>query len=248
MPMTAYIDTLWCSPLKGARGHRQRCLALDTTLGVRDDRQYAIRRRPGDLGVWAQKGVYHVCMNTPKMALEQAVFAEGDPDSGKLHAHYLRGLASRLGIQGDAQVQYAGNAYSLHDTKGAYVSFINLASVRALSQYMAQEIDPRRFRMNIWMEGLEPFEELTWVDAFPSTKEIMVGDCRLRVDHECKRCRATWANPDTGVHDVDIETALTELMTKRGYQSPRNETCVMGILAVPLEDGIVRKGDRIELV
>ncbi len=246
--MTALIDTLWCFPVKGMRGHKQRSLFLDTTLGVRDDRQFAIRRRPGDLGVWAPKGVYHVCMNTPKMALERPVFVDGDIDSGKLHERYLQELAGRLGVQGDVQVQYADKAYSLHDTKGAFVSLLNLASVRALSKFVGQQLDPRRFRMNIWMEGLEPFEELTWVNASPGTREIMVGECHLRVDHECKRCRATWANPDTGVHDIDLETALTELMTKRGYLSPRQEKCVMGILAVPLEEGLVRKGDRIELV
>jgi hypothetical protein len=31
---------------------------------------------------------------------------------------------------------------------------------------------PSRFRMNIGMKGLEPFEELTWVDKFPGTMEI----------------------------------------------------------------------------
>jgi uncharacterized protein YcbX len=100
------------------------------------------------------------------------------------------------------------------------VSFLNLASVQALSKFVGQEIAPTRFRMNIWMMGLEPFEELTWVDKFPGTIEILVGNCRFRVDDACERCRAIEANPETGQYDVKVLESLSEMMQQRDYRSP----------------------------
>jgi uncharacterized protein YcbX len=148
----------------------------------------------------------------------------------------------------ELQVQLAAGAYSLHDTKGAFVSFLNLASVQALSDFMGTEIDPRRFRMNVWMTGLDAFEELTWVDRYPGSQEMTVGDCRFRVDDACERCKAPEANPENGKYDLEIRKALNDLMRKRNYTSPhRGIPCVMGILAAPLEESVIRKGDEIKL-
>ena len=126
------------------------------------------------------------------------------------------------------------------------MSFLNLASVDALSAFMGQEIVPSRFRMNVWMAGLEPFEELTWVDKFPGTREILVGDCCFRVDDACERCRAVEANPATGEYDLDVLARLSAMMERRGYKSPhRGVSHVMGILASPLNQGIIRRHDAI---
>jgi uncharacterized protein YcbX len=242
--------TLWSSPLKGAHGKTSPYLTVDPTLGVMYDRQYALRRRPGgDLTAWAPKAAFFVCMNTPQMAKERPLFNGGRLTSGELHPLYLLELAGRLGVEGNLQVQYAANKYSLHDTKGAFVSLLNLASVRALSEFMGVEVDPHRFRMNIWMTGLEPFEELNWVDAYPGTNEIQVGECRLRVDDACERCKAPEANPDTGKYDLEIQAALDAMMSQRGYKSPhRGVPRVMGILAAPLYQGTIQVADKIELL
>ncbi len=248
--MTASVDTLWRSLMKGARGHRRRYLFIDPIVGVKDYRNCAIRRRPGNMNEWAPKAAFYLCMNTSKMAIEQPVFIDGtgDDDTSKLDPTYLRELAERIGVEGELQIQHAGGSYSLHDTKGAFVSFLNLASVRALSEFMGQEIDPRRFRMNVWMTGLDPFEELTWVDKYPGTREILVDDCRFRVDDACERCKAPEANPATGQFDLEIQAALDAMMTKRGYKSPHRGTPrVMGILAAPLDEDVIRKGARIVL-
>jgi uncharacterized protein YcbX len=42
--MTGVIDDLWRYPFKGARGHRPEFLTIDPTVGVMEDRRYAIRR------------------------------------------------------------------------------------------------------------------------------------------------------------------------------------------------------------
>lgn len=242
--MTASIESLWRSPLKGAWGCKQPYLEIDPVVGVFDDRQYAIRRLPGPMSEWAPKTNFYVCMNTAQMAIEEPVLLEGG-----IQGAYLDGLAKRIGAEDGFDVQYAAHKYSLHDTKGGFVSLVNLASVQALSECMGVEIDPRRFRMNVWMTGLDPFEELTWVDQFPGTKEITIGECRFRVDDACERCKAIEANPSTGQYDLQVLKGLKALMSPRGYKSPRRGTSiVMGILAAPLHEGEIRVGDEIKLV
>lgn len=103
--------------------------------------------------------------------------------------------------------------------------------------------------MNVWMNGLQPFEELTWVDAYPGTRIIEVGECRFRVDDACERCKAIEANPTSGIYDIELQAALGEMMSKRGYKSPhRGVPRVMGILAQPLNDGEIAEGQRVRLV
>ena len=45
------------------------------------------------------------------------------------------------------------------------VSLINLATVRSLEEQWGYEIDPLRFRANIYIDGAEPWEEFDWVGA-----------------------------------------------------------------------------------
>src|SRR5581483_8061254 len=116
------------------------------------------------------------------------------------------------------------------------VSFLNLASLRALEGETGWSIDPARFRMNVWYESGAAFSELAWADEFPGKKRIAVGDLTLRMQDACERCLATEANPRTGERDLPVLTALESLLKKRGYRgSPhRGVFYVMGFLAVPL--------------
>ncbi|NNE78944.1 MAG: MOSC domain-containing protein [Silicimonas sp.] len=90
------------------------------------------------------------------------------------------------------------------DTDFPSVSLGNLATLRALSDRMDRDLDPRRFRINIWIEGPEPWEEFTWVG-----QTIHVGDVPFHVDSPITRCLATAANPDTGQRDADTLGALS---------------------------------------
>lgn len=241
--MPATVDTLWRAPLKGARGHRVQHLLVDPIVGVWDDRRFAVRRRAGDMTTWVPKAAFHVGMNTPEMAAEEPI-QNGDG----IDRQYLAALGTRIGAKDGFALHEADQSYSLHDTKGAFVSLINLASLQALSQFMGVDIDPTRFRMNVWITGLQAFEELTWVDTFPGTREITIGTCRFRVDDACERCKATEANPSTGRYDLEVREALRALMSSRGYTSPQRGTpVVMGILVAPLARGTLHRGDVIML-
>jgi uncharacterized protein len=243
-------------PVKGARGRRPDSLHIDPVLGVCGDRRFAIKRRPDQPDAWAAKVHFRVCMNTPRMAAQTPVFLKGR-DGGEaspaLDRNWVQELAQLLGENELATLDTKG-AYSLVDTNphqyGPTVSFLNLASLRALEMATGWEIAPERFRMNVWYDDDEPFSELAWADSFPGTREISVGDLRLRIQDACERCLAVEANPTTGQRDLALLDAIEALLRKRGYAgSPhRGSFHVMGFLATPLMEATVTRGQPVRLL
>jgi uncharacterized protein YcbX len=93
----------------------------------------------------------------------------------------------------------------MSDANFASVSVLNLASLRALGQKLGQSLDPRRFRGNLWIEGLAPWEEFDLVG-----KRLKIGAAELEVIEPIGRCRATEANPETGRRDAATLAALED--------------------------------------
>lgn len=83
------------------------------------------------------------------------------------------------------------------------VTLCNLASHRAVEKQMGQDLSIHRWRGNIWIDGLEPWEEFNWLD-----REIRIGGATVRVRERTERCLATTANPKTGKRDADTLAAL----------------------------------------
>ncbi len=256
----AHIAELWKYPLKGARGIRVRELEVDQFVGVRGDRWGAVEmppekregkgHKPLEQGMHHKKGNFYVCMNTPIMATEVPVYDSFMPaphGGGALTAEYMVSLAKRLAT-GDLTVHYSdGKTFSYHDTKGAFVSFGNLATHQFLERELGRSIDKDRWRFNGWLSDLEAFEELSWIDAFPGTLKIKSPLALFRGDDECERCPAINVDPLTGKRDT-LLMDLKRVMDRRSHRSPhRNLPQVMGILVAPLAEGLIEVGDEIAL-
>jgi uncharacterized protein YcbX len=110
------------------------------------------------------------------------------------------------------------------------VAILGLASLRALGQVMALDLDPRRFRGNLWIDGLAPWEEFDWVG-----REIRVGHAVLKVVEPIGRCAATEASPATGRRDAPVVKAL---------RAATGETC-FGVYATVVSGGDVALGDAV---
>lgn len=125
-----------------------------------------------------------------------------------------------------ARIVNAGDR-GLSDTDYASISLLNLASIRALSDRLGQKLDPRRFRGNLWIDGLAPWEDFDWVG-----QTITIGDVQFHVEERIERCLATAANPDTGRRDADT---LGALETGWGHRD-------MGIYLTALTDARLETG------
>lgn len=124
----------------------------------------------------------------------------------------------------------AENAH-LTDVPDAWVSVASLASNDDLSERMGQTLSPERWRANLWLEGLTPWEEKDWPG-----KTVRIGGVDLRVEREITRCKATMANPETGRRDADTLGALNDL----GHQE-------FGLYASVMTDGTIRCGDPVHV-
>lgn len=109
------------------------------------------------------------------------------------------------------------------------VSILSRDSVAAFAADVGAPVDPRRFRMNVDVEGWLAWAELDAVGA-----EVTLGGARLRILLRTKRCAATEVNPATAERDLPIPRLLRQ---RRGHMD-------MGIYAEVVESGPVRIGDE----
>jgi uncharacterized protein YcbX len=112
------------------------------------------------------------------------------------------------------------------------ISVINLATVRALEETLGKPVDPRRFRGNLLVDGIEPWSEFDLLD-----QTFLIGDIIVRGVRRTKRCPATEVNPDTATRDIRVPL---ELLERYGHGD-------LGIYVTVLAGGMLRVGDRISL-
>ena len=100
------------------------------------------------------------------------------------------------------------------------------------------DVDARRFRMLIELEGASPHEEDTWVGG-----RIALGETVLEVSAPVARCAMTTHDPETGLRDVDTLRAIKEY---RG-QVDGNDL-MFGVKAQVEAPGIIRVGDEVRVL
>jgi uncharacterized protein YcbX len=93
--------------------------------------------------------------------------------------------------------------HSFSDVAMKCVHIVNLASVRDLERVEGRSVDPLRFRANVYIDGLEPWVERSWVG-----REITLGGVRCTVVDETSRCEATNVDPTTGARDMAIPSLI----------------------------------------
>jgi uncharacterized protein YcbX len=87
------------------------------------------------------------------------------------------------------------------------LTLVSYASVADLARRGRRDeaLDSRRFRLNLELEGCEPYDE----DAWEGTR-VQVGDAVLRVLGQVPRCVVTTQSPDTGIKDWNTLTQIAK--------------------------------------
>jgi hypothetical protein len=122
--------------------------------------------------------------------------------------------------------------HSFCDHKSQVISLIGLGSLRALEAAVGAKRDKRRFRANIYIEGIAPWEEFNWLG-----RTIKIGEVTAIVQERIDRCGATTVNPDTAERDAN---PVKELQQNFGHIE-------LGIFAEVLSSGVIRTGDTIRV-
>ena len=132
-----------------------------------------------------------------------------------------------------------GHTSQFQDRPRGFVSVHGRGSVLALGEALGREVDERRFRSNIAVEGLAPWDELQWAGR------VRIGAAEFVVSHQIVRCLATHANPETGERDAPVMTTLTRTF---GQEQPTLGTLLLPAGGTAEAGAAIHLGDQVEVL
>jgi uncharacterized protein len=224
--MSGHVAAIFRHPVKGFTPESLNHVDLAPGEGFPHDRVYAVENGPSGFDpaapAWTSKQKFTVLAAIPKVAAARTRFddatgvlsaeAEGrptyagrlsEPEGREAFAAWLTDFLDAEDVRGPLKVVDARGPFRFTDHPLGQVSIINLASVRDLSEKMGVELDPLRFRGNLYVEGWPAWAENDWAD-----RELMVGWARAKVFKPIVRCAATEVDPATGIKDLEVVKAL----------------------------------------
>jgi GntR family transcriptional regulator/MocR family aminotransferase len=244
------VSKIYRYPIKGLSAQPLSNVVLEADKPFPQDRIFALVRPGAPIDrndpKWAKKGLFVMLMLEENLARVSTFL---DPDSLVLTIRQgnQQVMAAQLADEGDrakvesflwqllptlraapALVRSAGGHFM--DKPDNVISLINLATVRSLEQLWGLEIDPLRFRANIYIDGAKPWEEFDWVGS-----DIRIGGTVFGVDRKNGRCGATNVNPATGRRDLDIPGSLRAAF---GHKN-------LGVYLMVREGGQIAVGDNV---
>jgi GntR family transcriptional regulator/MocR family aminotransferase len=244
------VSKIYRYPIKGLSAQPLSSVVFDADKPFPYDRIFALVR-PGapidrDDPKWAKKGLFVMLMLeenlarvntsldldslllTVKQGNAQVISAQlaDEADRTKIESFFWQLLPTLRAPP--LLVRSAGGHFM--DKPDNVISLINLATVRSLEAQWGMEIDPLRFRANIYIDGARPWEEFDWVGS-----EIRIGGAIFAVDRKNGRCGATNVNPTTGRRDLDIPGSLRAAF---GHKN-------LGVYLVVRDGGEIAVGDSV---
>jgi uncharacterized protein YcbX len=253
------IDSLFRYPLKGLSPEKLPSVDVEAGKGFAFDRLYAVtdgsfvfdRAKP----VPMPKTHFLMLARFERLALLRSLFDTNTHrleirTDDALHAFTLANaegckalaefLTEFLGqpLRGEAEVvQAEGHQFTDISVHSAAlmrsISLINLATVRDLGDRVGQNLDPRRFRANLYFDGCPAWSELDWVG-----KTLRCGEALLKIVQRTRRCPATSVDVERGVRDLNIPRSILDY---RGHGD-------CGVYAEITRGGRLAPGDVLHLV
>lgn len=243
------VKYLYRYPVKGLSGDLLTEATLTPDKGIPHDRQFAIALGNTDFDpanpVHMTKRKFLMLMRDVKLAELKTSYNPSENKLTILHKDTtvfsgdlnIEANAIKLGLFFDAFMEgktqggahlVSAKGHMFTDIPEQSVSLINLSSVTDLEDRSGLEIDPLRFRGNIYVKGLAPWTEEGFIG-----KEFTIGEVVFRGRANTGRCAAVNVNLETATCDMNIPLTL-----KKTYGHTN-----MGIYADIVKGGTIRPGD-----
>ncbi|WP_072950423.1 MOSC domain-containing protein [Rhodococcus koreensis] len=214
------VSSLHIYPVKTLSAQRLDSVCVSPKHGFPFDRIFALahpdrdfRREPSERLISG----FHVLTHNSRLA---GVRTHCDPETGHFEAYVQEHLvlccdilsesgrsqfekffAAVLDLPDDKApklVHAQCHNYSYLDSSSCHI--VNLASVRDLSERAGVEIDPLRFRANLYIDTDDPWVEFEWIGG-----ELTIGDdVGVGPFKRAARCAATEVNRVSAVKDIPI--------------------------------------------
>ena len=254
MPALPIIAKLVHYPVKGLSGLSKERAALTAGEGMPLDRVYAIEngshRFDAQNPKWFSKMHYLQLIRNERLASLALAFDEEShvlallrhgkqvakgPLKTKLGRQIIEQfLASYLkaDLNGPPRIVCA-EGHRFTDIAAKALHIVNLESVRDVGRVIGIDLDPLRFRANVYLEGVPAWQERGWLG-----KTIVCGDAHLKVFDETGRCEATSVDPETAQRGKSIPAALLRTW---GHDK-------LGLYAKVVRSGVISNGDTASLI
>ncbi len=248
--MTGRVAHIWRHPIKAHGREALDRVALEPGRTLPWDRTWAVAhdRSDADGAAWAPCGNFS---RAARVAALQAIEAQLDETSGQISLTHpdlppirfrpddnpqdFLDWANRLmpgdGLRSARLVR--ARAAGMTDTDFPSISILSLASHRAVASRMGRDISPKRWRGNIFLDRLAPWEEFDWIG-----KRIRIGSATFLVREAIGRCQATSVDPATGRRDTDMLRVLSDGLGHTNF----------GVYATVETAGTVALGDPQEVL
>ena len=248
-----HISSLYRYPVKGLSPERLASVEVRTGEGFPLDRKFALLRTQAQFDpaapVWLAKANFLMLMLHEQLAALKSRYTDQDRTlcitkaDGHEHRFPLGEAGGRSALEKffqdfmpgqlpDAPRLLEAPGHQFTDKATRYVSLINLASVRELETRWGEELDPLRFRANVYIDGAEPFSELEWVG-----RRIQRGPVVMAVKQRNGRCAATNVNPESGIRDRNVPG---KLRADFGHKD-------LGVYLAVEQGGMLHEGDPLTL-
>ena len=251
MPTLARIST---TPVKSLLLHHPDELELEH-FGVARDRRFYLIREDGRL----LAGLHHgplalvranwepepdrLTLTFPDGRVVEGEVELADPVVTDFWGHRVEGRVV-AGPWDEALGGFAGRAVRLVKADmpaGAIdsepLTLVSSESVAELARQVGvDQVDSRRFRMLLEIEGCAPHEEDTWFG-----RHVRIGETVVEIGGPVPRCATTTRHPSTGQRDLDT---LREIAAYRGKRDGKKID--FGVYAEVVRPGRVRVGDAVE--
>lgn len=240
------VSALWRHPVKGVGAEPLQSITLRAGECLPGDRAFAIAQEGATTqGEWAP------CRNFirgAKAGSLMAVTATRDGDTHNFHHPDRPDFQVELPADGNALIDWIAPLYpanrpaperlvtatehGMTDAAFPSISILSDASRAALGAAAGNDLDQRRFRGNIWLDGLQAWDEWDWIGKY-----VKIGNAVLEVRERNTRCRATHSNPQTGAEDQDLLRVLDSNWGHRDF----------GVYSVCTTGGEICVGDEVSI-
>jgi uncharacterized protein len=258
------VVALYRYPVKGFTPEIRDALTILPEGRVAGDRALGFRfaNCTAPDGAWTRKYEFVALVNTPGLARLTLRF---DHDARRLRISHDGAVLADDAIDGEGRTRIAEavarfactldvNPLSAHperlplrlvgdgvtpryqDNEAGQITLHSRASLASVATAVGDPaLNEIRFRSNIVIDGVDPWEEQSWVG-----RKLRIGNVHFDVVRPKVRCLATHANPETGNRDLPI------LQTLKNVFAQEEPTFAVALMTSG-EGGSIHVGDELNL-
>lgn len=250
------VRRLAVTPVKGTRLHAVEQIELERS-GARSNRRFFIvdqrnrmvnGKRLGELNRLVAD--YSEAERTLRITFPDAV-VQGpvSVDSEPISTSFFSGTVAARVVEGPwsaALSEFLGQPLRLVEAEGAVdrgalgaVSLISQASLSRLAEAAGEpDVDSRRFRMLLEIDGVAAHAEDQWVG-----RRARIGEAQVKFAGHVGRCLITSRHPESG--KIDLPTL--DVLASYRDEARTTEPLPFGIYGHVLQPSRIRVGDRIRV-